>query len=73
MVVNDLSLEDLEGGRTRIVITSLFHTSEERDGMLVAGMEQGMNESYAALDRLLASESHAGRALAAEPGEHAGP
>jgi uncharacterized protein YndB with AHSA1/START domain/predicted enzyme related to lactoylglutathione lyase len=73
VVVNDLSLEDLEGGRTRIVITSLFHTSEERDGMLVAGMEQGMNESYAALDRLLASESHAGRALSAEPGEHAGP
>jgi hypothetical protein len=34
---------------------SLFHTTEERDGMLQSGMEQGLNESYAALDRLLAT------------------
>ena len=43
------------GERTRIVTTSLFHTTDERDGFLQSGMEQGMNESYAALDRLLAS------------------
>jgi uncharacterized protein YndB with AHSA1/START domain len=41
-------------GRTRIIATSLFHTTEDRDGMLQSGMEGGMNESYAALDRLLA-------------------
>lgn len=40
--------------------------------MLGAGMEQGMNESYAALDGLLASEAAAGSAWRAEPGEHAG-
>jgi uncharacterized protein YndB with AHSA1/START domain len=45
--------EDLGDGRTRLVSTTVFFTSEERDGMLHAGMEQGMNESYAALDRLL--------------------
>ena len=45
--------EDLGDGRTRVVTTSLFHTAEERDGMLKSGMEGGMNESYAALDRLL--------------------
>ena len=73
VAVDDLSLEDLDGGRTRIVITSLFHSTEERNGMLGAGMEQGMNESYAALDRLLASEAQAGRAWPAEPGEHPGP
>ena len=28
----------------------LFHTTEERDGMLKSGMEGGVNESYAALD-----------------------
>ena len=33
---------------------SLFHTAEERDGMLKSGMEGGLNQSYAALDRLLA-------------------
>ena len=53
VIIEDMRLEDLPGGRTRIVNTSLFHTTEERDGMLNAGMEGGMNESYAALDRLL--------------------
>jgi uncharacterized protein YndB with AHSA1/START domain len=56
VVVETVTLEDLGDGRTRVVNTSLFHTSEERDGMLESGMEQGLNESYAALDRLLASQ-----------------
>jgi hypothetical protein len=34
--------------------TSLFHTTEECDGMLSSGMEQGVNQSYAVLDALLA-------------------
>ena len=55
VIVEDIRFEDLPDGRTRIVNTSLFHTTEERDGMLAAGMEGGMNESYAALDRLLKS------------------
>ena len=41
------------GDRTKMVNTTLFHTMEERDGMLQSGMETGMNESFAALDRLL--------------------
>ncbi|HWL40439.1 MAG TPA: SRPBCC family protein [Gemmatimonadaceae bacterium] len=49
-----IMLEDLGDGRTRIVNTSLFHTNEDRDGMIQSGMEGGLNESYAALDRLLA-------------------
>ena len=49
--------EDLGDGRTRIVNTSLFYTKEDRDGMLNSGMEGGMNDSYAALDRLLATLS----------------
>ncbi len=52
--ITTVTLEDLGGGRTRVVTTALFHTPEERDGMLGAGMEQGLGESYAALDRLLA-------------------
>jgi uncharacterized protein YndB with AHSA1/START domain len=50
-----MTLEDLGDGRTRLVTTSLFLTTEDRDGMLQSGMEGGVNESYAALDRLLAS------------------
>lgn len=52
--VETVTLEDLGDGRTKVVNVSLFHTTEERDGMLAAGMEDGMNQSYAALDALLA-------------------
>ena len=55
VVVNFMTLEDLGDGRTKLVAESLFLTQEDRDGMMSSGMEQGMNESYAALDRVLAS------------------
>jgi uncharacterized protein YndB with AHSA1/START domain len=42
------------GDRTRVVTTTTFHTTEERDGMLGSGMEKGMNETYQRLDELLA-------------------
>lgn len=54
VIIEDTTFEDLGDGRTRVVNLSLFHTSDERDGMMQAGMEQGLTESYAALDRLLA-------------------
>jgi len=44
-VVNTITLHDLGDGRTRLVSTSLFHTSGERDGMLKSGMEAGMNRA----------------------------
>jgi uncharacterized protein YndB with AHSA1/START domain len=47
------TFEDL-GERTKVVTTSLFYTTEERDGMLGSGMEGGMNETYQRLDELLA-------------------
>jgi uncharacterized protein YndB with AHSA1/START domain len=46
------TFEDL-GERTKVTTTSLFHTTEERDGMLGSGMEGGMNETYQRLDELL--------------------
>jgi uncharacterized protein YndB with AHSA1/START domain len=54
VAVDHTTLEDLGDGRTKVVTVSLFHTTEERDGMLSSGMETGLNESYAALDALLA-------------------
>ena len=52
--VETATFEDLGGDRTRVVTTSVFHTTEERDGMLASGMEGGLNETYARLDELLA-------------------
>jgi uncharacterized protein YndB with AHSA1/START domain len=57
VAVNTTLFEDLGDGRTRVVTLGLFHTTRERDGMLQSGMERGLGESYAALDRLLASLS----------------
>jgi uncharacterized protein YndB with AHSA1/START domain len=51
--VDTATFEDL-GDRTKVTTTSLFHTTEERDGMLASGIERGLNESYARLDELLA-------------------
>jgi uncharacterized protein YndB with AHSA1/START domain len=53
VTVTTANFEDLGDGRTKVVTTMLFHTREERDGMLSSGMEHGLNQSYAALDRLL--------------------
>ena len=55
VIINTTTLEDLGDGRTKLVTTSQFYTNEERDGFLQSGMEGGLNQSYAALDRLLAN------------------
>ena len=55
VILETVVLEDLGDGRTRMITDSLFHTREDRDGMMTSGMEGGMNESYAALDRVLAA------------------
>jgi len=52
--VETATFEDLGDGRTRVTTSSIFHTAEERDGMLHSGMEGGMNETYQRLDELLA-------------------
>lgn len=54
VMIETVNFEDLGDGRTRVVTTMLAHTTEERDGMLNSGMEEGMNQSFAALDKLLA-------------------
>ncbi|HEX2126502.1 MAG TPA: SRPBCC family protein [Thermoleophilaceae bacterium] len=51
--VETATFDDL-GDRTKVTTVSLFHTTEERDGMLASGMEGGLNETYARLDELLA-------------------
>jgi len=55
VIIETATLEDLGDGRTKLVNVSLFHTTMERDGMMSSGMEGGMNESYAALDQVLAT------------------
>lgn len=49
-----LTLEALDGGRCRLVATSVVETIESRDAWLASGMEIGVNDGYAKLDALLA-------------------
>ncbi|GAA1624286.1 SRPBCC family protein [Actinoplanes couchii] len=46
--------EDLGDGRTRMHTQSLVDSFEGRDAWLQSGMEVGVNEGYAKLDRLVA-------------------
>ena len=55
VAINDTSFEDLGDGRTKVVMRCQFHTTAERDGMLKSGWETGLNQSYVALDKLLAA------------------
>jgi uncharacterized protein YndB with AHSA1/START domain len=45
--------EELAGGRTKLTIHSVFQSVADRDGMVGAGMEQGISESFERLDDLL--------------------
>jgi uncharacterized protein YndB with AHSA1/START domain len=56
VIVETATFEDL-GERTRARTTSLFHTTEERDGMLASGMEGGLSESHERLTELLAQRA----------------
>jgi uncharacterized protein YndB with AHSA1/START domain len=51
--IETASFEDL-GDRTKLTMVSIFHTPEERDGMLASGMERGLTETHDRLAELLA-------------------
>ena len=55
VAIQTMTLEQLADGRTKLVSIALFHTTAERDGMLQLGMEEGTNQSYEALDRVLSA------------------
>lgn len=53
VLVDTVDFQEIDGG-TNVVVHSLFHTTEERDGMIEAGMEKGLVQGYEALDELFA-------------------
>ena len=53
VVLDTMRLEELPGDRTRITVQSVFQSVEDRDGMIQAGMERGVNEGYERLDEIL--------------------
>jgi uncharacterized protein YndB with AHSA1/START domain len=53
VVLDTMRLEELPGERTRITIQSVYQSVADRDGMVEAGMETGVNEGYERLDQIL--------------------
>jgi uncharacterized protein YndB with AHSA1/START domain len=54
VALETLVLEDLGGGRTRLVAQSLVDSFGARDAFVASGMEGGVREGYERLDELLA-------------------
>jgi uncharacterized protein YndB with AHSA1/START domain len=54
VALETLWLEDLGDGRTRLRTQSLVDSFDSRDAWLRSGMEVGVDEGYAKLDRMLA-------------------
>lgn len=54
VALETLTFEDLGDGRTRLHATSLCESFEDRDAWLRSGMEVGVNDGYAEIDRMLA-------------------
>lgn len=54
VALEKLVFEDLGGGRTRLVATSLVDSFADRDAFVASGMETGVREGYERLDELLA-------------------
>ncbi|RPD43305.1 SRPBCC family protein [Chitinophaga barathri] len=49
--------EALPGNRTKLIIQSVFRSVADRDGMVQAGMEQGLSEGFERLDDYLEKNS----------------
>lgn len=57
VILEKMELEELEGDKTKLKVTQSFFSVEDRDGMLQSGMEEGMQNTYNTLDKVLAEEA----------------
>ena len=53
--VGTLVLTEEDGGKTRLVQTTLYESREARDGVLKSPMDEGVSASYDRLDKVLES------------------
>ncbi len=53
VAVDRLELEELDGGRTRLVAISTYASKEDRNAAVASGMEKGIVEGYDKMDAVL--------------------
>ncbi len=59
VILNTALFEEYEG-KTKVTVSSVYQSVEDREGMLCAGMEIGANEAWDMLDELLTGEGKDG-------------
>jgi len=52
VIMEKMEMTEMEDGKTKLHVTQAFFSVQDRDGMLQSGMEEGMNQTYAALEEL---------------------
>lgn len=55
VAIESITFEELDSGRSRIRIHSVYPSLEARDGMVASNMELGVREGFERLDGLLAA------------------
>jgi uncharacterized protein YndB with AHSA1/START domain len=53
MITKTERFKALQNNRTKLTSQSVFQSAEDRNGILQSGMEEGFNDSYECLDKLL--------------------
>ena len=51
--LDQLVIEDIDGGRSRVRVHSVFQSVADRDGMVQSGMGEGVEDGYNRLEELL--------------------
>ncbi len=52
-----ITIEQIDGGRTRMSIESIFASTEAMEQVLAMGMEQGLREAVGQIDAILAEDT----------------
>jgi uncharacterized protein YndB with AHSA1/START domain len=54
VILEKMELSDVDGGKTKFKVTQSYFSVADRDGMLQSGMEDGMQNTYDVLEKLIA-------------------
>jgi uncharacterized protein YndB with AHSA1/START domain len=54
VILETVRFEELPGGKTKVLTQSVFQSVADRDGMVASGMDSGVIQGYARLDKILA-------------------
>ena len=54
VILEKMELSDAEDGKTKLKVTQSFFSVQDRDGMVASGMEEGLQNTYDTLEKLIA-------------------